>query len=466
MTLAFFLALATAATVGVLLLPLLRRGGPAAARFDHEIEIHRDRLAEIERERSAGALDEDAARAARLEIERRILAAAEAPHQAAAAPTERKLLPVAVAALVPLLALGAYFSLGRPELPAQPFAERPAPPADPDPGRLERRIAELREAVARAPADLEARLELARLLILSGRAADSVRLLRETAAAAPGRADVLSALGEALTMEADGTVTPEARAAFAEVERRDRADVRAQFYLGRAEEQGGDGRAALVRWLDLEARSPEDAPWMATLRAEIARVAKALRIDPQSIRPDRRVPGTSGQAVPPGPGGPSHEDAERLARLPPAEREAAIRGMVEGLETRLKDSPDDLAGWLRLGGAWNVLGEPARAAEALRRADQLKPGDPRILADLAEALLRTGDPAKPPDEATIAVLRRLEAARPDSGLALFYLGEAALAAGDRDGALARFRRLLAMMPAGEPARAAMERRIGEIEAGR
>jgi cytochrome c-type biogenesis protein CcmH/NrfG len=66
-------------------------------------------------------------------------------------------------------------------------------------------------------------------------------------------------------------------------------------------------------------------------------------------------------------------------------------------------------------------------------------------------------------EATLAVLRRLEKANPHSGLALFYLAEAAEKAGDRDGALTRLRKLRDMMPANAPARAAVDRRIKALE---
>ena len=71
----FLLALLTTATVGVLLIPLLRARVTTTSRFEGELAIYRDQLAEIERERAAGTLPESEAAAARIEIERRILAA-------------------------------------------------------------------------------------------------------------------------------------------------------------------------------------------------------------------------------------------------------------------------------------------------------------------------------------------------------------------------------------------------------
>ena len=52
----FLLALLTTATVGVLLVPLLRTRTARTDRLDGELAIYRDQLAELERERAAGTL--------------------------------------------------------------------------------------------------------------------------------------------------------------------------------------------------------------------------------------------------------------------------------------------------------------------------------------------------------------------------------------------------------------------------
>src|SRR5471032_2584485 len=74
----FLLALLAAATVGVLLIPLLRTRVDATGRLDSALAIYRDQLAEVERERVAGTISDSDATSARTEIERRILAAGEA----------------------------------------------------------------------------------------------------------------------------------------------------------------------------------------------------------------------------------------------------------------------------------------------------------------------------------------------------------------------------------------------------
>ena len=65
MILEFLLALLTTATVGVLLWPLLRPRAPdSVARLDNDLAIYHDQLAELQKERAAGALSDAEASAA------------------------------------------------------------------------------------------------------------------------------------------------------------------------------------------------------------------------------------------------------------------------------------------------------------------------------------------------------------------------------------------------------------------
>ena len=415
----FLLALLTTATVAALLWPLLRMRLPVRDRLSGELAIYRDQLAELEREREAGTLGPAEAAAARTEIERRMLAAGDAAASGAKAARSsdavQKWLPPALSLFVPLLALGLYLQTGRPGLPAAPFAERgtehPAPSRQMDVAGL---LAEARARLAQDPND----------------------------------ADALAALGEGLTLEAGGTVTQPALEALQRALRARPDDARILYYLGLHEAQSGDSKAAIARWRDLEASSPPDAPWLPMLRAEIARVAKAAGIE---VPPTQTTQSTMPT--------PSREQQEAMAQLTPEQRQQAIRSMVEGLAARLADAPQDRAGWLRLANAWKVLGENANAADAYARADTLAPVDARILADWAEAHVRQLAPGAVPSPQAVAVLERLEKAEPRNALALFYLGVAAEAAGNKPAALQRWKTLLALLPADAPIRGMLEERI-------
>ena len=186
-----------------------------------------------------------------------------------------------------------------------------------------------------------------------------------------------------------------------------------------------------------------------------------------SIRPDRKpppqpAPGTPHTAMPGG-NAPSAADMDRMSKLSPQEREQAIRGMVDGLEAKLKAAPDDVDGWRRLGRARLVLNEPQKAVEAFRQADRRQPNDKAILGDLAEALLRNSPDVAKPSADTVAVLRRLLAIDADNPLALYFLADVEADAGHKDAARDMLDRLLKQIPADAPQRAAIEARRKALE---
>lgn len=440
----FLLALLTAGTIGVLLVPLLRTRLAVTSRFDNDLALYRDQLAEVEAERAAGSLGEADAAAARTEIERRILAAAEkdVPPPPRPDATLHRLLPPVLCLLIPALALGLYLKIGQPGLPSAPFVPHPGrPAAAPQQGpTLAQEIARLRERLKQAPDDPE----------------------------------TLSALGELLTQEADGIVPQPAVDAFTKVLAKQPGDARAQFYLGLHESQAGESKAALKRWLDLEAQSPADAPWLPMLRAEIDRVAKQAGIDPLTIRPDRKpappppaAPSASSSGGASGMPQPTPEQREAMAKMSPAERQQAIRGMVDQLEAKMADTPNDRPeardGWLRLANARRVLGDAAKASAAYAKADALQPLDPRLLADWAETEVRQIQPGAAPSPEAVQVLERLEKADPGNALALFYLGAADFAKGNKAEAARRWKVLLGRLPADAPIRQMLEAKIKEAE---
>ncbi len=152
-----------------------------------------------------------------------------------------------------------------------------------------------------------------------------------------------------------------------------------------------------------------------------------------------------------------------MQNLSPADRQQAIRGMVEGLDAKLRDNPGDRDGWLRLANARRVLGESDKAAAAYAKADALGPLDTRQLADWAEAHVRQVPPGGAVPPAAVAVLQRLEKAEPTNGLALFYLGAADFAAGNKPEAARRWKALLAILPPDAPIRGMLEQKIKEAE---
>ncbi|BBK40253.1 c-type cytochrome biogenesis protein CcmI [Allostella vacuolata] len=449
---AFWLAagLLAALVVAALARPLLRRGGAEAeGRLAYDLAIYRDQLAEVERGRASGEIGEREAAASRAEIERRILVAADRAEAEGPPVPERSILAVVLALLLPVGALALYGWQGAPRLPAQPLAGRTLPAGEGDVARIQQEsINALVRRLEERPDDLESWERLGRTLVRAQRFADAAEAYRHRIGLGAERADLHAAHGEALTMAAGGIVTPAAREAFA----RAPDDPRAMFFLGEAAMQAGDLDQAIARWTALEGLSPPDAPWRPLLRQRIAEAATRRGVPAPPPAPAGEGPPAG--AVPPG--------GEALLRLSPEERAQAIRGMVDGLEQRLQAAPADRDGWRRLAQALRVLDDPPRLAAALTRAVAAFPEDVELHLDLANAQLEVagGDDVLP--EPFLATIRAAARLAPDHPQILWYLGRAAADAGDPAEARRLWQRLLERLPAGSPARGAVESRLSAL----
>ena len=125
-------AILTAAVAAVLLLPLLRRPVAAAGDASHDVEVYRDQLEELKRDEATGLIGAAEAELARAEVARRLIAASKAGTQDRTSPAERRnrLAQAFVIAALPAIGLCLYIATGRPNLPAQPLAERLANPGN------------------------------------------------------------------------------------------------------------------------------------------------------------------------------------------------------------------------------------------------------------------------------------------------------------------------------------------------
>lgn len=380
MTLWIIFAVLLVAVLAAVLWPLLRPRTAPANRADYDIEVYLDQLRELERDVSRELIDESQAAAAKLEIERRLLAASRATADVAreTSSARRGLLAALLAVVISAAALALYVNLGSPGLPNQPFAQRPPAPAEsPVVAQARSRLAAIEERLDGEPENPDLWFDLGRLRLAVGDESGAVDALTQAMTLSGGRADIASAYGEALTLAAEGMVTPDAQRVFQKVLDENAGEPRARFFIALASYQAGRRQAALDQWSALAKDSPSGAPWLPVLTDHIRRTASELGEDIADY-------------LPPQPG-PDSEDVAAAANLPPAEQEEMIRSMVARLATRLEGEPEDLEGWRRLGQSYEVLGEPARAAEAFARALALEPGHPETLLRAAVAAARADD---------------------------------------------------------------------------
>ena len=139
---------------------------------------------------------------------------------------------------------------------------------------------------------------------------------------------------------------------------------------------------------------------------------------------------------------------------------ASIEDMVAGLDQRLRDNPDDLAGWKMLGRTYFQLRDYDNAIQAFERAVQLEPAsNGQTLVDLGEAIWMQ-DPTTLTGRAG-ELFENAIATSPNNAKALFYSGLVAVERGERFLAADRWETLLALSPP-EGIQEILQQRIVEL----
>lgn len=491
-SLALILAAVTLLVLAALLWPLLRPRSLDVGRRAHSLAVHRDQLAEIERDLQRQLLSEAQAEAARTEIHRRILAAERADAApATTASTGARLTAVAVvSAGVPVLSILIYLSLGAPLTPAgAPLGAAPsAAVADPAiPHEVAQMVERLAERLKKEPNDAEGWAMLARSYSMMGRHVEAAEAHGKLAALRNNDPAIIAVQAEELIVAAQGTVTPEALSLLMKAQAGDPSDPRLRFYLGLAQAQIGDVAGAQRLWLELERDAPKDAQWLPGLKDQIQRAAvdlgqSAAQLEAKraevaalpgrpipaapstqaSAPPQASAPGPRAAAPPPAgasqPRGPSSADVAAAGQMAPAERNQMIESMVASLAARLDAQPADPEGWQRLARAYRVLGRSGEAELAARRALDYAPDRLTGLRGYAGGIIEASG-ANPPPATLEPILKEILSLAPDDAPALWNYGLVAIAQGRPAEAKQSWTRLLGLTPTGTPEHARLTERI-------
>lgn len=261
----YFLGLAALALLPLLV--ALVRPPRLRGRHDSDVALYRAQLAELDRQRDEGRLDEAQHRAATVEIQRRLLAA---PQQVAAAAAPMPRLMLASVFLIPAAAVGVYALRGTPDMPSMTHEERAAIAA-----RDDGLIAQLRARLERLDPRQDA---VWRGYLMLGNAERRRGRLDAAAAAWNTALEARFDVGVALDAATLALEREQADVALALLERAQAAGVqgdvriRLLFLLGSAHEQGGRPAEARRAWQQIVDESPPDAPWREMLRQRMSRL--------------------------------------------------------------------------------------------------------------------------------------------------------------------------------------------------
>lgn len=274
----------------------------------------------------------------------------------------------AAAAVAVAAVTSAVFFAGGAAQPAAPLAARIdalAGQADADlpPDAL---AARRRLEAKRAPEDPAAWRALGFAEARLGRWTDAIAAFERALRLGP-TTQVLTDLADALIARDEGAVGPRARALAAGALLQDPQNVRARRVLAIGQLQDGDAPGAVAAWSDLIESLDADDGRARLLAAEAAGLLSRPQAGPVDGGGDGAAPFLEA-------GG---------------DLDAMARGMVERLDARLAEDPDDFAGWLVLARTRAQLGEWAQSAAALEGAEAAagRPGEEAILDAAANGLL-------------------------------------------------------------------------------
>lgn len=389
-------ALLTVFATLCVLVPLLRAPASRDDTVEYDKAIYHARLAEIEKDRELGRISEEAAKVAVAEEGRKLLSVAGNNGAGNVRPVSARMLRgVAVIALlaVPAGALGTYLYLGNPQLPDQTLSSRLE--KQPEDQSIIELVAKAEQHLAANPDDARGWSVIAPVYSRLGRDQDAVRAWANVLRLAPQTPEIQATLAEAIVGAAEGVVTEQATRLFEGELKANPASAKARFYLAMALGQEGRHKEAVLAWDSLIDGGARGAPWLEAALDFRNRSAQQAGLTSRSLTPAE----LTGEGAP---RGPSAEDVEAASSMTPDQRREMISGMVANLDARLKEEPNDKAGWQRLVQSYIVLDDRQKALTAIQEAVSNNGDDSDFVAamtQLRQRLLEDADSQAEGDQA-------------------------------------------------------------------
>lgn len=350
-----------AVTVAALLATGVAQTTQPLNRSEGALAIYKDQLAELERDVASGSLGNSEAESQRIEVSRRLLLAS---REHDLTKPSRSRFPKALVLVVPLLAAALYWQLGQYNMPDVPRAERLA--AADTSNDFDAMIARDEAQLEKQPDDVEGWKLLVLNYLNVRRFGDAANAMAQIIRISGPSSVLYADMGEAMFYGNNGLMTAQSVAIFDVALKLDKNNAKALFYRGLGLTQEGKTAEAKATFQNLLANAPADAPWKKTVEQQLA------RLDGKGAAPEINT-----------------EQMQNAEGMTPEERVAMIRGMVDGLDEKLKINPQDVEGWLRLIRSRSVLGDADKATAALataRATFATNAADMKLIDDLAQEL--------------------------------------------------------------------------------
>lgn len=252
-------------------IPALRGMGThrAQRRDALNLLVYRQRRGELDRELAEGSLDRATFEKLCVEMERDLLediAAADAPEPASSAQGRDAVL--IVLCLLPLLGIGLYLALGRPDLIDAP----PVVSGKTDPGSLQESVAKLTERLQRNPDDVQGWLLLGRSQQALGEYAEALAAYEKAQALRKDDPDIQALRAGTIARMQDNSLRGRPTELIEGILILHPDHPTALWLAGLAATERGDKQEALKHWRLLKAQLPPDGEGVRQLDGFIAQL--------------------------------------------------------------------------------------------------------------------------------------------------------------------------------------------------
>ena len=317
-------ALLTLLVVAWLVRPLLRKPGAGGISSDKlNAAIHRDQLHALEADLARGVISQQDFETTRDELQLRLLDDTESfeasPKNKKTGFWSAKRTAVAVGLSLPLLALGIYTQLGT------PAAIDPVATANSNDHQMKEMVDKLAERLKANPNDPKGWVMLARSYKAMGRFEEAQQAYGKAGDMADKDPDLLVDRAELTAILAGNKLAGKPEQMIQEALRLNPEHPMGLMLSGVAAYQNADYKTAVAHWEKLLDMIPPESPDAQQIQANI-----------DDARAKGGMAASDNNKLPPIPAG-------AAAGMTPDK----VNDMVERLAARLKNNPDDVAGWAR-----------------------------------------------------------------------------------------------------------------------
>lgn len=397
-------------------------------------EIHRDQLKALENDLARGVISQQDFETSRDELQLRLLddtrndGAAQAPQKHSF--LTPKITSIVISVAIPVLAIGVYMRLGN------PGAINPVPggrqmATDP---QVQQMVDSLIAKLKANPDNPKGWAMLARSYVVMGKLDEAEETFKKVGDAINTDADIMVEFADLLAVKNNNNIEGRPIELVKKALTINPHHPMGLMMSGVAAYRRADFKMAAAEWEKLLAILEPGSPDAQQVETNVNDARSKAGLPP--IGNANGASSSPMQAAGPAAAPAGGNDAEM------------VNQMVDRLAARLKDNPNDTAGWARLARAYKVQGKLKEAEQAYAKTGKLLDTDPEVMLQYADLLAMNANGSFKGQPLTL--VNKALKVDPKNAMALMMAGQAAYQAADYAKAINHWETVLTVLPPQSP----------------